>query len=114
MSLAISLTVAAEDIRHLQHGHGRRGSNRRRSLHQPQPVEWTDDVADRGSGDVGIAGRGRQIAMAEQHLDRADIGARLEQMGGEAMAQGMDGDRLAELRPLPSAPDSAGLPWEVW
>jgi hypothetical protein len=35
--------------------------------------------------------------MSEQHLDRADVGAGFEQVGGEAVAQGMDGDRLAEL-----------------
>jgi hypothetical protein len=33
--------------------------------------------------------------MPEQHLDRADVGAGFEQMGGEAVAQRMDGDSLA-------------------
>ena len=39
--------------------------------------------------------------MPEQHLDDADVGAGFEQMGGEAVAQRMDGDRFAELRRRP-------------
>src|SRR5258708_26750539 len=78
-----------------------RGSGRRGPLHS-QSVERAGGVADRGGCDLGISCRGRQIVMAEEHLDRADIGARFEQMGGEAVPQGMDGDRLAELRRCPS------------
>ena len=69
---------------------------------QLQPVERAGRVADRRGGDLRIARRRRQIAMAEQHLDHADVGAGFEQMGGEAVAQRMDGDRLAELRRRPS------------
>ena len=84
LRLAERLTVAAEDIRHLQRGHGRRGSGRRGSLHS-QSVEGAICIADRGRCDLGIPCRGRQILMAKEHLDRADIGARFEQMGGEAV-----------------------------
>jgi hypothetical protein len=35
--------------------------------------------------------------MTEQHLDRPDVGVRFEQMGGEAVPKGVDGDRLAKL-----------------
>ena len=35
--------------------------------------------------------------MAEQHLDDADIGAGFEQVRGEAVAQRVNGDRLAQL-----------------
>ena len=46
-----------------------------------------------------IARGGRQPAMAEQDLDDADVGARFQQMGGEAVAQGVHRDRLAQARP---------------
>ena len=36
--------------------------------------------------------------MAEQHLDDADIRTILQQMGGEAVAQCVNGDALAETR----------------
>jgi len=36
--------------------------------------------------------------MAEQRLDDADIGATLQQVGGEAVAQCVNGDALAETR----------------
>jgi hypothetical protein len=35
--------------------------------------------------------------MAEQHLDDADIGAGFEQVRGEAVAQRVNGDRLAQI-----------------
>jgi hypothetical protein len=35
--------------------------------------------------------------MAEQHLDDADVGAGFEQMRGEAVAQRVNGDRLAQI-----------------
>jgi hypothetical protein len=81
--LTIRLAVAAEDVRHLQSGYGRFGSGRRDAF-QLEPVERADRVADRRGSDLGIAGCGRQVAMTEQHLDRADIGAGFEQMGGGA------------------------------
>ena len=34
--------------------------------------------------------------MAEQDLDGPEVGAGLEQMGGEAVPQGVDGDVLAQ------------------
>jgi hypothetical protein len=36
--------------------------------------------------------------MAEQHLDRPDIGTRLEQMGRDAVSQGVQSDVFAEAR----------------
>jgi hypothetical protein len=32
-----------------------------------------------------VAHRGRQVRVAEQHLDHADVDAALQQMGGEAV-----------------------------
>src|SRR4051794_40166695 len=101
--LAIRLAVAAEYIRHLERGHDRPASVWRR-CHDVQPVERADRVTDRGRCDLGITCRGRQMLMAEQHLDRADIGAGFEQMGGKAVTQRMDAHRLSELRRLASIP----------
>ena len=41
--------------------------------------------------------------MTKQRLDRANVGSSLEQMGGEAVAQRVDGHRLAKLRVRPKA-----------
>ena len=41
---------------------------------------------------------GRHIAVAEKLLHRADIGARLQQVGGKAVAQGVNRNRLANAR----------------
>jgi hypothetical protein len=37
---------------------------------------------------MGVGGRGLQAAMPEQHLDGAQVGAGLQQVGGEAVPQG--------------------------
>ena len=42
--------------------------------------------------------------MAEKQLDSTQIGAGLQQMNGERVAQGMRGDRLAETRLLKRLP----------
>src|SRR4051794_20786033 len=113
--LAIRLAVAAEDIRYLERGHGWSASVWRR-CRQLQPVELAGRVADHGGCDLGITCRGRQMLMAEQHLDRADIGAGFEQMGGKAVAQRMDAHRLSELRRLASIPARqwSVLTWSGW
>ena len=38
---------------------------------------------------VGVDLRGRDVCMAEQHLDHAQVGTVIEQVGGESMAQHM-------------------------
>ena len=80
------VAVAAEDVRHLQRGAHAAVSGRWRHL-QPQTVERARRAADRVGGDVGVARRGVQAAVAEQGLDDADVGAVLKQMGGEAVPQ---------------------------
>jgi hypothetical protein len=40
--------------------------------------------------------------MTEEDLDRAYVGAGFGQMGSKAVAESMDGDRLAKLRRCPS------------
>src|SRR5271166_2947045 len=58
MGLTISVTVAAEDIRHLQRGHDRRGSGWL-FFFELQPVERAGRVADCRGGDLRIARRRR-------------------------------------------------------
>src|SRR5271157_65268 len=63
----------------------------RRFLRQAdaQPVQRALDVADRVDGDAGVE-RGRlELGVAQQHLDHANIDALFEQVGGEAVPQGM-------------------------
>jgi hypothetical protein len=50
-----------------------------------QHVEWALDVGDHAGGNAGIARRGIELVMPQQSLDDSDIGAALEQMGGEAV-----------------------------
>lgn len=46
-------------------------------------------VLQAGTGNVGVNLRRRQVAVAQQHLHHTQIGAVVEQMGGEGMAQGV-------------------------
>src|SRR6202051_4272039 len=89
------LTVAAEHLRHLQ-----RRAHRRRSggwCHlEMQAVERAWRAADGAGGDLRVTRSGVQGAMPEQSLDNADVGAALQQVGGEAVPQRMDGDPLAQ------------------
>ena len=71
------------------------GSGRRCLLHVQQ-LERALDLPDRVERDPGVARRRGDLAMAEQVLDHADVDALLEQMGGEAVPQGVHGHRLVE------------------
>src|ERR1700687_4854277 len=53
-------------------------------------------------GDAEVAGRGCQAAVAEQQLNRADVGSRFQQMDGKRVAHRMRADRLANAREAPS------------
>src|SRR5215467_1707845 len=66
-----------------------------------QLVERAGGVGDDGGGDVQIKSGGCQLGVAEQQLNGADVGAGFEQMGGKAVAQAMQTDRLAETRRTP-------------
>jgi hypothetical protein len=46
--------------------------------------------------DVGVDHGRADVLVAEQGLDRADVGAALEQVGGEAVAQGVGGDPFVD------------------
>ena len=81
MRLAIGGAVAAEHVRHLhRRAHREVGSSGRRDP-QPRVVERADRVGDGDGRHLGIARRGRQIAVPEQDLDDTDVGPVLQQMG---------------------------------
>src|SRR5438445_10207489 len=65
-------------------------------------LQRAHDLADRLGGDAGIERRGVELGVTEQHLNHADIGVLLKQVGGEAMPQGVQRDALVDLRHLGS------------
>jgi hypothetical protein len=63
-----------------------------------QIVERTRRGVQPGFGDVQVAGGGLQIAVAEQQLNAAQIGAGIEQMCREGMSQHMRAERLPDAQ----------------
>lgn len=51
-----------------------------------QAVEGAGDAGPAGTDDVGVDHRGADVAMAEEGLDRADVAAGFEEVGGERVA----------------------------
>ena len=72
------------------------GGRRHREM---QAIERTGDAGDDMGRHAGIDRRRRQPAMAEQHLDDADVGAGFEQVRGETVAQCVNGDWFAQDPP---------------
>ena len=69
-----------------------------------EPVERAAGRFHRRRGDVEVAGGGAEAVVPEQDLDRAEVGTGLEQVGGEAVSQGMHMDVLAQSRSLQGTP----------
>src|SRR3546814_20933310 len=67
---------------------------------QREPVERAGHRAHRLRCDLRVKGGGVECGMTEQHLDDADIDAILEQVRGEAVAQGVRSDTLVDIRGL--------------
>src|ERR1039458_4438391 len=61
-----------------------------------QQVERALDAGDHAGGDARVARRGVQFVVTQQRLDDADIGAALEQVGREAVAQRMQRHALLD------------------
>ena len=59
------------------------------------------DRAQGGVGDLGVACRGIELFVSEQHLDEADIDLLLQEMGGEAMAQRVQRNAFVDARAYP-------------
>jgi hypothetical protein len=74
----IGSAVAAEDVRHFQTGrHNAAGSGRRHHL-ELQAIKRALGPPDEPGRDLRIARRARQVVVAKQHLDDADVGAVLQ------------------------------------
>src|SRR3954453_18710694 len=97
-------SMIAEDIRDLQcrTRHARRAlSGRLGSLDLAgDMLQWAHHLADRLDGDAGIERRAIELGVPEQHLDHPDIDVLLEQVGGEAVPQGVQRYALVDLGPL--------------
>jgi len=61
-------------------------------------VQWAQRSLDGIDGHLSIPGRRSDVLVSQQLLDDGDVVALFEQMGGKAMAQGVDGDRLIQTR----------------
>lgn len=60
-------------------------------------VEGAFDLVEAFGGDVGVDFGGAGGFVAEEGLDVAEVGAGFEEVGGEAVAEGVDGDALFDL-----------------
>ena len=49
-------------------------------------IQWTAGGAEMPPGEMQIDGRFFQVAMTQQHLDGAQVGASFEQMRGKTVA----------------------------
>ena len=99
--LAKQLAVAAEDVRHIQSGRHDPASGGRNDF-DIQAIERALRLADRGVGNQRITCGRRQMSVAEQHLDDADVRAILQKMRRKAVPQDMHGDALVEREALES------------
>lgn len=70
---AKAITVAAEHVRHLQHRARHGGWLRRGRTLQREPIERTPRRCDQMCGDLRVACRCRELRVAEQGLDDADV-----------------------------------------
>lgn len=77
MSFAISVAMAAENIRHLQKGTHRCCSGQWNHL-KGQTIERALRTGDRACRHMGVARRRRQVAVPQQDLDNPDIRTALE------------------------------------
>ncbi len=62
---------------------------------QRQRVNGADGRGHRGGRDMSVKGGGAQAVVAEPELDGPDVGARFQQLRGQAVAQRMGGDLCA-------------------
>ncbi len=87
---AIGRPVGAEDIRDLQSGSGHEGPGLSGTgLLARQQIKWAGHVLDRFGRHLGIDRRRLQFGMTKQHLDHPDVCPAFQQMGGEAVPQGV-------------------------
>jgi len=82
--LSKRFAMAAEDIRHLQSRNHSCRSAGRHDL-QRQPIERALGPPDQSVRDPRIARRARQVGMAQEDLNDADVGVLFQQVRGEAV-----------------------------
>jgi hypothetical protein len=96
MLFAVGFAIATEHVRHFHlraiHKPRRSKMLRRCGLglkgnRTRQQVKGTRCRTYFASGDPQVAGRGSEAAVAEQQLNRADIGTGFEHVNGEGMSQ---------------------------
>ena len=84
--------MSTEDISQLQTCPG----------HESLPVDCRKKVERRVRspdslvGDVSVKRRGLKAAVTKQHLDRANVGTRFQQMSREAVSKGAQSDGLGQ------------------
>src|SRR5215213_2023886 len=61
-----------------------------------QPVQGTDHLSQSRRTDTQVQHGGLDVTVPEQRLDVGQLRAVLQQMGGEAVPQGMSGNPLAQ------------------
>ncbi len=94
LAMGAQLAMGARDVGQLQ-GWPRHGRSGRR---RPEMGERALDRAEGLQRHPGVERGGVELLVAEQHLDDADVGLALEQMGGEGVPQRMERDPLVERR----------------
>ena len=102
MRLPVGGAVLPEDVGQLQgwRRHGRSAGDLAfgLSLGLPEPVKRADGFGDGVGRDGRITRGGIDPAMAEQRLNDAQIRAVFQHVGGETVAEGVDGDAFVEAR----------------
>src|SRR5215471_9420926 len=90
-------------------------SHRSRISSVGQPIQRADSGAHGQVGNVQIFGGGLEVAMSQQQLDAAQVDLVFQQMGREAMAQGMRRYALGQVsrfaRLLADSPDRLAADW---
>ncbi len=74
-------------------------------LEQAELVERARDRAHRAGRDLGVEGRVVELGVPKQDLDDTDVGAVLQQVGGEAVTQRVRPDTLGDVGGLCSLDD---------
>ena len=95
-------TIGTKDVSQVQRwpGHPRtrslQASLHRLILQLGQHLVGADGIPDRLGGHVGISGGGRQLGVAEQHLDHPHVRVGLQKVGGKAVPQRVQGGGLPD------------------
>ena len=112
-----SRSMVAEDIRDLQgrtrHEHRRQAGAGRLGHPAAMSLQRARHLADRVGGDARVE-RGRlELGVPEQNLDHPNIDVLFEQVGREAMAQGVRRQRFLILASWPRPHGQARVSWRV-